>query len=69
MTGLLFPGLMDPVETFGEPGLVRQLAYAHGIDVGRAADTGTANYTKMQRSLARRGAEACRRSRIASSKQ
>ncbi len=33
MTGLLFPGLMDPVETFGEPGLVRQLAYSRGCKV------------------------------------
>lgn len=33
MTGLLFPGLMDPVKTFGEPGLVRKLAYANGCPV------------------------------------
>ena len=33
MTGLLFPGLMDPVKTFGEPGLVRQLAYRNGCEV------------------------------------
>lgn len=33
MTGLLFPGLMDPVRTYGEPGLVRQLAYANGCEV------------------------------------
>ena len=33
MTGLLFPGLMDPVTTFGEPGLVRQLGYSHDCKV------------------------------------
>lgn len=33
MTGLLFPGIMDPVATFGEPGLVRQLAYASNCKV------------------------------------
>ncbi len=33
MTGLLFPGLMNPVKTYGEPGLVRQLAYEHGCRV------------------------------------
>lgn len=33
MTGLLFPGLMNPVKTFGEPGLVGQLAYANGCDI------------------------------------
>lgn len=33
MTGLLFPVLMDPVATYGEPGLVRKLAYQNGCRV------------------------------------
>ena len=33
MTGLLFPGLMDPVATYGESGLVRKMAYVDGCRV------------------------------------
>ena len=29
--GIMFPGLMDPVETFSEPGIVHALARDHGI--------------------------------------